>query len=109
MFKEVEISYKKDLEQLCFMILGGMEAGVLGVNDEKGLYLKKYIGEMLEFIVENDNVDDNIFKEKYDELNKLCDDIDKDVEGKYESRIIDDYEDQNDGMSIEALKKMKSK
>jgi len=112
---------KKDLEQLCFMILGSIEANVLGPqNDEKLLYLKKYIGELLEFIIENtnnnvddnDNDNDNIYIEKINELNKLCDNIYTDMEGMYTGRIIDEklndeLDENNDGMSIAELLKRK--
>lgn len=90
-----EVNNKKDLEQLCFIILGSIEANVLGSQtDAKILYLKNYIEEILDFIIENtnNNVDDNddIYIEKINELNKLCDNIYADMEGKYSGIIVND-------------------
>ncbi len=114
--ENVDISKKKELENLCFMILGSIMSNVLGSND-KILYLKRHIEGLLEFIVENADLDDNndVYCEKLNELNKLCDDIYADIEGEYGVGVNSDNHDNHfdnnddgDGMSIaELIKKNK--
>lgn len=119
-FDNEEINYKKELEKLCFMVLGSIMANILGPKeDEKIMYLKKYVEDILDFMVENNDIDDNdMYNTKLHELNKLCDNIYNDMEGKYGgsvgNAILDndvELEEENnyEGTSIHELMKKNNK
>jgi molecular chaperone DnaK (HSP70) len=106
---------KSELEQLCFALLGGIQSNTLGIhNDDKIIFLRKYIDDILDFIIENDGeYIENMYYDKINELNKICDDI-YENDSNYtnlknthnDDLIINDIEEENcDGTSIFMLMK----
>ncbi len=99
---------KSELEQLCFILLGGINTNTLGIqNNEKIIFLKNHIDSVLDFIINNDKFDENMYYDKINELNKICDDIyENDSNYKkievYENNLILD-DDNTDGTSIFSL------
>jgi hypothetical protein len=114
-----DISPKKELEQLCFTVL----QSIMPLDNVKVKYLKTYIEETLNFIVDNDDNDDDIINEKINCINMICDEIYEDMSSNYggtsiegnpcgdnverkEVNYIDDEEDEEDGgTSIASLLK----
>ena len=104
---------KLELEQLCFALLSGIQSNTLGIYDnEKIVSLRKYVEDVLDFIVEHkDNYNENMYYDKINKLNKICDDIYENdsiytnLKNTHENEsIIDNIcEDNGDGTSIFAL------
>ncbi len=99
---------KSELEQLCFIILGGINANTLGIqNKEKITYLQHHIDSVLDFIINNDDFNENMYYDKINEINKMCDDIYENDSNYtkmelYENNLVLD-EDNKDGTSIFSL------
>ena len=101
---------KAELEQLCFALLGGIHSNTLGIyNEEKIVFLRKYIEDILDFIIEHDEY---IYYDKITELNKICDEIYENDSSYINSKntcnsdiIINDTNDDNNGTSIFVLMK----
>lgn len=116
---EVKENLKKELEQLCFTLLSSIMSNIYGPNNKDRVeYLKIYIEDTLNFINDNDELDnnDNVFCEKIDGINKICDDIYEHIGSDYnenmerkEHNYIDEEveEDDNGGTSIASLLKKK--
>ena len=104
---------KLELEQLCFALLSGIQSNTLGIYDnEKIVSLRKYVEDVLDFIVEHkDNYNENMYYDKINKLNKICDDIYENDSiytnlkntHENESIINNICEDNGDGTSIFAL------
>ena len=78
-------------------------------NEEKIVFLRKYIEDILDFIIEHDEY---IYYDKITELNKICDEIYENDSSYINSKntcnsdiIINDTNDDNNGTSIFVLMK----
>ncbi len=99
---------KSELEQLCFVLLGGINANTLGIqNKEKITCLQNHIDSVLDFIINNDDSNENMYYDKINEINKMCDDIYENDSNYvkielYENNLVLD-EDNKNGTSIFSL------
>ena len=93
-------------------MLGSILANVLGPqNNEKIKYLKKYVEDTLNYIIECTNSDE-VYYDKINELNKICDDVylsmDPQENGLHSDKFNFTSDDDNDeGSTIASLKNKK--
>ncbi|AYV78729.1 MAG: Hsp70 protein [Edafosvirus sp.] len=128
-FDEDDIDIKTSrgtLEQLCYTIKSSIVSNMFSLQESKIKLLEAKIDEVLDWLIEidskkyedvklNKNTNDNcnldeLYKEKIDEINKLCDHLYNSIMNinvKKNIDVLDDTYDENDGTNIADLMEKK--